>query len=892
MSQLSWKTVTDSNSGKNRRDHLRKALAGLGLGGALAASSIPAVAGIYCPSDAGIWDVFTNGIWTSSYTISCERTLDAGEGRTGGGRGRDSGRGGDRGTGDLLDPNQSGSNGDTNQKIAATCPMVANPVVIATGNKIEPEPDFGTGGEMALHLNRTWNQYWDGIGLFGWKWLSNFDYRLSFGTASAYGPVGTCYARPSIAECASTASFSDIWAHRPDGRKIHFIKNATDGVYYEDKPSPISRIVRQGDGTFLLTFEDNLSEQYTKGGYPQWVQDEHGLRWAFTYGGLNNTQVQRITHTNGRYVQFTWVDDELRGVADPAGSAYTFTYTAQKVEPGIHLLKTTTRPGAPTTVITYHYTGEAGEPTAGLYALTGKSFNGARYSWFTYDTSNRVASSEHAGGVERYTFAYTPGANGAMTVLETNPLGKQATYDFLNNKLIGVTGHSSAHCPVTGSDNTYDANGYLDKATDNNGNITDYDYSSAGRLLQKIEGYGTSVARKTIYGWDISKNRLTSVTVVGLNQTSYTYTSDDRIASVAVKNLSANGVFSQTLTTTYSYTKHPSGLLASVTTDGPLPGTGDAIVLTYDTYGNLTSTQNSLGHSTTYSNYNALGQPGRVTGPNGDMTDILYDARGRPTAVKRWVNGAWQTTTYAYDAMGRPASEQRPDGQIRNFEYDAAWRLIREYEQESVGVYAQKRYTYNNLSKVTRIDTERTTTPASAPALSAPGTSANGTYTVSWTAVADTATYQLEESVNGGAWTNVFNGAVTNRGISGKPNGTYSYRVTACNSAGCGPYSATSSVVVSLSGPPVAPTLTSPPSDVGSTYQVAWTSSVGATSYRLEESRNGGAWTQIYNAAATSTWLTKNMSATFRYQVRACNSYGCSAYSGIRDVAVDASGGL
>lgn len=44
-----------------------------------------------------------------------------------------------------------------------------NPIIFSTGNKIEPQNDFSAAGEMGLTLNRTYNFYWDGIGIFGNK---------------------------------------------------------------------------------------------------------------------------------------------------------------------------------------------------------------------------------------------------------------------------------------------------------------------------------------------------------------------------------------------------------------------------------------------------------------------------------------------------------------------------------------------------------------------------------------------------------------------------------------------------------------------------------------------------------------------------------------------------
>jgi Domain of unknown function (DUF6531) len=58
-----------------------------------------------------------------------------------------------------------------------------NPVIASTGNKIETEMDFTGGGEAALFLQREYNKYWNGVGLFGKHWISSFDYRLTFGTS-------------------------------------------------------------------------------------------------------------------------------------------------------------------------------------------------------------------------------------------------------------------------------------------------------------------------------------------------------------------------------------------------------------------------------------------------------------------------------------------------------------------------------------------------------------------------------------------------------------------------------------------------------------------------------------------------------------------------------------
>lgn len=117
-----------------------------------------------------------------------------------------------------------------------------NPVVLSTGNKIDTETDFFSQGEMGLALARTYNRQWAGVGIFGKHWLSNLDYKISFGTSQ----VNSCYPRPGGGTCGIGAN-TVIWAHRPDGKRLRFFKNVSDGIFYEEKPVPVAKIVKQSE---------------------------------------------------------------------------------------------------------------------------------------------------------------------------------------------------------------------------------------------------------------------------------------------------------------------------------------------------------------------------------------------------------------------------------------------------------------------------------------------------------------------------------------------------------------------------------------------------------------------------------------------------------------------
>lgn len=523
-------------------------------------------------------------------------------------------------------------------------PCTGNPIIPSTGNKIEPETDFVSTGELPLFLKRTYNRYWTEKGLFGQYWVSNFDLKLLI-----------------------AADKKKITAYRSDGRKVVYHGDPVGG-WYEDKPSPLSRIAVSGNG-YVLYGEDSGTETYDAAGQITALKNEQGIGITFSYfvGKL-----MQATHTSGRKVLFGWTGDLLTSITDPAGNKFVYGYVSSPLNPAVKFLGSATQPGTPATTITYHY-----ELPNKPGALTGKSYNGVRYSTFAYDGNGRAISSEHSGGADKNTFAYTAGNDGLLTVLHTNPLGKQTTLVFKDGKLQSETGHPSTYC--LGSqyrEVTYDVNGYEDLATDFADGITDYDYNAKGQLLKKTEAAGTPQARVTEYQWDPVKNRIVRETIAGYRQTDYVYLANGRLSQVNTTNLSAIGVAGQVRSTAYGYTTHFNGLLKTSTVDGPLPGDGDAVTQEYDTKGNLIAVRNKLNHAITYANFNGLGLPGRITGVNGAVTEYSYDARGRVLAEKRYVAGAWYTTTNVYDNRGRLIQNTAPDGVVTIYAYDPNDRLL------------------------------------------------------------------------------------------------------------------------------------------------------------------------------------------------------------------------
>jgi predicted phage tail protein len=176
--------------------------------------------------------------------------------------------------------------------------------------------------------------------------------------------------------------------------------------------------------------------------------------------------------------------------------------------------------------------------------------------------------------------------------------------------------------------------------------------------------------------------------------------------------------------------------------------------------------------------------------------------------------------------------------------------------------------------------------PASAPSLSAPAASSTGSYTVSWGSVSTATSYTLQESVNGGSWTTAYSGSAQSKAISGKGNGTYAYRVEACNAGGCSAWSGSKNTVVTHP-PASAPSLSVPATSSTGSYTVSWGSVSTATSYTLQESSNGGSsWSTAYSGSAQSKALSGKGDGTYTYRVEACNAGGCGPWSATHAIAV------
>jgi RHS repeat-associated protein len=176
-------------------------------------------------------------------------------------------------------------------------------------------------------------------------------------------------------------------------------------------------------------------------------------------------------------------------------------------------------------------------------------------------------------------------------------------------------------------------------------------------------------------------------------------------------------------------------------------------------------------------------------------------------------------------------------------------------------------------------------TPPARPATISvtPAISYDGLHTVSWSAATGTGpiSYRLERTAdNGSSWQL----AADQAGLSWTPGsplgaGFYTYRVSACNSAGCSATLTSLQVqVATLAGPGVVSGAPNP-STTGY-YAISWSRVDTADNYKLDERiGSGGTWTQIATTNEPNrSWNAENRpSGQYYYRVWACAGSTCGS---------------
>jgi YD repeat-containing protein len=222
---------------------------------------------------------------------------------------------------------------------------------------------------------------------------------------------------------------------------------------------------------------------------------------------------------------------------------------------------------------------------------------------------------------------------------------------------------------------TYDANANVKSITDFAGVVTNYTYDLVRNLeTKRVEAAGTTVARTITTEWHPDFDSPSKV-AEPKRLTTYSYDAAGNLLTKTVRATSdTNGSTGLAATPigspqVWTYTYDDKGQM--LTSSGPRTDVNTTTTYSYDTTGNLATITNAAGHITTFSNYDAHGRAGRITDPNGLVTDVSYTPRGWVSSIS--VGG--EVTSYDYDGVGQRTRAVMPDGSSVLFTYDPAHRL-------------------------------------------------------------------------------------------------------------------------------------------------------------------------------------------------------------------------
>jgi hypothetical protein len=285
-----------------------------------------------------------------------------------------------------------------------------NPCSITTGEKVESVTDYRGAGAFPLEFVRSYrtqlayNQsahQFAPVGI-GWRasYFQRIDYRANYGTPLAY-------------------------VERQGGRRMF----RQSGSAFIGDADANERLVRLLDGSgnpvgWKYTTAEEVTELYDVDGRLTSLTDRAGNTQTLAYAATTDVVPQSVTDANGNALQFEYyaADDfgqtgalfaRLKKLTLPGGSTINYTFGTWN-----RLTSVTYADGAS---VTYHYEGTG---STALFLLTGITDEaGVRYSTFT-SSGPYAQSTEHAGGVEKYTFQYWP--DGGRIV--TDPLNKARTY--------------------------------------------------------------------------------------------------------------------------------------------------------------------------------------------------------------------------------------------------------------------------------------------------------------------------------------------------------------------------------------------------------------------------------------------------------------------------------
>lgn len=546
-------------------------------------------------------------------------------------------------------------------------PKTCHPVIVATGEKVQEEPDFFDASLSELTQVRTYRstKYPPRPGrLFGDRWYSSFDFpQLEFSP--------TCHVRSGYSAFGCLPDY--VNAAKPDGTTYQF-RYVSFPMYFPADftggSSPEGYMQTQSTMNYIVVVGQR-TYNYDPSSKNLMSIDENGARlYTFTYNNVYPTfpawQLATVTARNGKKLTFTWTGSHVTTVTDGSGAAWTYGYDAKG-----NLATVTPPAGTTGGVRQYFY-----EDPIDSGLLTGVAVDGVRMTRYAYDGAGRVQQSGFENGEEFERFSYS---GAPLSTTTTDQRGQTVTYNFQQvgnfKRLTGVARNGTSSCGASSASQGYDTSGYVNSETDWIGTTTTSTFSYGGLLDTRVTGANTSspiTEKDTWNGINLSTQTLRNSYGQDFAKITYERTGigmASGLVTAVVHTDLRTGVSSRT---TYDYQFQSNNLIGTLVVTDQFPAGNASTTYSYNSLGYLTAITNPLGHVTTFSNHNGRGQPQHVVDPNGLTLDFTYDSSGN---VLTKTEANTRTTRYAYNGNRRLTRITYSDGQVTTFTYNSAGRV-------------------------------------------------------------------------------------------------------------------------------------------------------------------------------------------------------------------------
>jgi YD repeat-containing protein len=495
------------------------------------------------------------------------------------------------------------------------------------------------------------------------------------------------------------------------------------------------RINEQAQTEWVAQRSDNSTEIYsTLGLLQRKVSVDGSSTTTYTYSDVNTPpniaprpgMLLSMTDQAGRQLRFTYNPaGQLISLTDPADGVYQYLYNSignliKRISPdNQERLYHYNEPTNINNGVACNYPPE-GQPGA-LTGITDE--NATRLADYKYNCDGKAVSTEHTGGVEKYSFTYS----GYTSATEIDPLGTTRKYTFAD--IVSAIRPTSTTQPgpngqgTVSSSITYDAQGNIASQVDFSGERSCYNYELSRNLeAVRIEGLpganacpanvaahilptpvlGSTVTQRKIStqwhpNWRLPVKRAqpnaitiwvyhgqpdpTAGNAIASCAPAQALLPDDKPIAVLCKQIeqattdvTGSSGFAAIATPgvaprIWTYTYNERGQV--LTADGPRTDNGilDRTTYTYHPattsdvmQGDLASITNAAGQTTTFTHYDKHGRVLRSTDAYGLRTEHTYHARG------------WLLST----TVTAPAnSQESAQANTSSFEYDATGQLIK-----------------------------------------------------------------------------------------------------------------------------------------------------------------------------------------------------------------------